>query len=759
MVNLEKILKDTFWLESFREGQKEVCESVISGKDTLVFMPTWGWKSLTYQLPGLAMEGLVIVISPLISLMKDQIDALTNLWINAKLINSTIDQFEIDQILQELEKNNSSNSVKFLYIAPERLNSIKFLRVIEKLKIALVAIDEAHCISQWGHDFRPSYMKILGFLENLKKNWSFPIIWLTATATEKVRKDITERLWVDWANSFIKWFDRKNIVIIVREISEKQKKLEKVLSILDKTPWSWIIYCSSRKAVDEVYEMLLEYKVKVWKYTGAMTPEIREQMQDKFMEDYYKVIVATNAFWMWIDKKDIRFIIHFNLPWSIENYYQEIGRAWRDEKNSFAVALASYWDTKIQEFFIDNTYPEKKEVTDLYDFLYKNLKIWEWKWKSIPMTQYQLATHCGISNGMKVWNILKILEKYHVVLRGMNDSEKIKWFRGRWVTLIQEKRNHSHLLIDWKRQKDLKDEAYFKLEQIKRLLFYPSCRKKFILNYFWDKQDLEKIWDNCGTCDFCLDKKKFANTDMKEIIPVSAFALILETVKKYDEKFGQVLIRKTLEGSEEKKVLQNRLNEFQYYGSLSDYSVDTIWSMIDALRFEGYLYKTQGQYPILWISELWSAVIIRNKALKEALEELNTYVVWKVWLNIHKKTKSSWLKKLESKPRWETYKETLQLLKSWKTLKEIPKLRGLWAMTIESHIIKLYEDGQLSLMDIMKLIKLSNIKKIKEIINDKFGWNSETLKPIKDELEKSGEKKISYFDIKICISMLWKWDI
>jgi ATP-dependent DNA helicase RecQ len=758
MNNLEKILQDSFGLEKFREWQREVCESIISGQDTLVFMPTWGWKSLTYQLPGMVMDWLTIVISPLISLMKDQVDALQELWIKAKLINSTVDSWEISEIFTQLEEGGS-NSIKFLYIAPERLNSFRFLSIIKKVKISLVAIDEAHCISQWGHDFRPSYMKILGFLDDLKKDVHFPIIALTATATQKVREDITERLWIGWANTFTKWFDRKNITIVVREISEKQKKFEKVLEILDKTKWSWIIYCSSRKSVDEVYAILQEYHVKSWKYTWAMTPEVRETMQNKFMNDEYKVIVATNAFWMGIDKKDIRFIIHFNLPGSIENYYQEVGRAWRDGKNSFAVALASYWDTKIQEFFIDNTYPEKQEVLDLYDYLYKWFKIWEWKNHSISMTQHQLATHSGVSSDMKVWNILKILEKYQVISKGMNDSEKDEWFRGRWVTLVQEKRNHSHLLIDWKRQDALKTEAYFKLEQIKRLLFYPSCRKKFILDYFGDEEDLKTLWDNCGACDFCLDKKKFADSDMKEIIPVSAFALILETVKKYDERFGQVMIRRTLEWSEEKKILQNKLNCWEHYGALKDYSKDTVWAMMDALRFEGYIYKTNGQYPMLGISELGSAVIVRNKALKEALEELNTYVVGKVWLNLHKKSSSKNSTSKTSKANGETYKETLDLFKSWKSMSEISTIRDLKPITIESHIVKMYESGEISLMDVLKLITLADIKKVKEVINEKLWWNIEPLRPIKDELDNIWEKKISYFDIKVAIAMMGKGDI
>lgn len=765
MQNLEQVLKDYFSLESFREWQKEICESVISWNDTLVFMPTWGGKSLTYQLPWIVLDWLAIVISPLISLMKDQIDKLNELWIKAKVINSTIEQLEIQNIFSELS-SKTSNPIKFLYIAPERLNSSSFLRIIKNVKISLVAIDEAHCISQWWHDFRPSYMKIHSFLDALKLNGDFPIVWLTATATKKVRKDIIERLWIEKNNTFIKWFDRKNITIVVREISEKQKKQEKVLEILDKTPWSWIIYCSSRKAVDEIYEILQEYKVKSWKYTWAMTPEVREEMQNKFMNNDYKVIVATNAFGMWIDKKDIRFVIHYNLPWSIENYYQEVGRAWRDWKNSFWIVLASYWDTKIQEFFIENTYPEKQEVLDLYDYLYKEFKIWEGSGETIAMTQHMLASKSWVSSDMKVSNILKILEKYNILKKWINDRDDLWNFRWRWITLVQEKRNHSHLLIDWKKQDALKNEAYYKLEQIKRLLFYPSCRKKFILDYFWDIEDSKNLWDNCGACDFCLDKKKFAKNIDKKIIPVSTFSLVLETVKNYTEKFWANLIAKLLKWSWDKRILEWKLDNYEHYWALSDYSLDAIIAIIDCLIFEEYLYKTSWKYPLLWITELWIAVIYRDKALKESLEELNTFVVWKVGLNIFKKEKTnSKTKTWEKSSKWETYKETLELIKKYKDfdfeklIKKLEKERKLKQVTLESHIVRLYEDWDLSLMDILKLISIWNIKKVKEVINTKLDWNIEKLKPIKEELEKSWEKNISYFDIKIGIAMMWKGDI
>ena len=303
--------------------------------------------------------------------MKDQIDALRALGIRAECINSTISPMEQQSILDELSVPECP--IRFLYIAPERLNSGTFMDVVGRLRLTLVAIDEAHCISQWGHDFRPSYMRIRAFLASLRELQHFPIVALTATATPKVRADIVERLGMDSPAIFTRGFDRKNIIILVREISKKEEKLKKTLEILSKTPGDGIIYCSSRKMVDEVYEFLVGQGIAVGKYTGAMEAGTRESMQNAFMNSEYKAIVATNAFGMGIDKRDIRFVIHYNLPGSIENYYQEVGRAGRDDERSFGVVLASYGDTKIQEFFIENTYPERAEISDFYDYLYDGM--------------------------------------------------------------------------------------------------------------------------------------------------------------------------------------------------------------------------------------------------------------------------------------------------------------------------------------------------------------------------------------------------
>ena len=751
------ILQKQFKLESFRDGQEEIVQSAIDWKDTLVFMPTGGWKSLTYQLPGIYHEGITLVISPLISLMKDQVDKLNELWIKTQLINSTIDRYDIQIILNEI--SNPTTDVKFLYIAPERLNSPEFIRVISKVKISLVAIDEAHCISAWGHDFRPSYMKIRGFLDNLRKEGTFPIMALTATATHKVREDIVERLWLDDFNSFTAWFDRKNITIIVREISKKEEKMEKVAEILDKTAWSGIIYCASRKAVKEVYDVLIQNWVKAWIYTWAMTPENREVEQNRFMNDEYKVMVATNAFGMWIDKKDIRFVIHYNLPGSIENYYQEVWRAWRDGKQSFWIVIASFQDTKIQEFFIENTYPSKEEILKLYDFLYAWNKEWEWKWKTILKTYFTISSESWIWSDMKVWSALRILEKYWILRRWVNSSEQEEGFRWRWMTLVQEKRKHSNLMVDWNHQDLLKTEAYFKLEQIKKLLFYPTCRKRFILTYFWDEEDLATLPDNCWTCDYCLEKEKFADMEVEDFVNLSVFALVLDVVKEMDAKIWVVMMTKFLRGSRDAKLVEWKMDKRENFWVLEDLTSELIQAVIEALISQDYLLKTEWKYPLLWITDTGRVAIVKDNFLKDDNSELQHYIRMKLWSSSWKKKSKTTKTKKERAVKWETYNETLALLKNWTSLKEISEKRDMWLQTIEWHVVKLYEISELWLSDLLKFTSFSNLKQVKDVIINELSGVTNPLKPIKEKLAENDYKNISYFDIKMAIAMMDKKDL
>lgn len=749
---LQNILHSSFGLDNFREGQQEIIESIIEWNNTLVYMPTGGWKSLTYQLPWVMLDGVAIIISPLISLMKDQVDKLHELWIRAELINSTLSQVEKSEILHELSLWEK-NTIKFLYIAPERLWSKEFLWVLQTVKISLLAIDEAHCISQWGYDFRPSYMKIKGFIKDLKKDNTFPIIGLTATATKKVRADIVDRLWLKKYNSFISWFDRKNIVLIVREISAKDEKQEKTLEIINKTPGVWIIYCSSRKHVIELSQYLISKWIKTWIYKWDLSTEKREEEQNKFMNDEYKVMVATNAFGMGIDKKDIRYVIHYNLPGSIENYYQEVGRAGRDGKKSFWVVLASYGDTKIQEFFIENTYPSKKEVLNLYHYLYKWFKFWEWKWVSIAKTYYTLSSESGIWNDMKVASIVKILEKYGILERWLESGTED--FRWRGMTLIQEKRQDSHIMIDWKRQESLESEAYYKLEQIKKFLFYPSCRKRFILEYFWDIDDLQNLWEDCWLCDYCLESKKFSWEDIKKFLPVSAYSIILETVKKYNEKFGQTLLQKLLLWSNDQRLKQWNLDLYEHFWALKEYDTILVTSMFWALLAEDFLCITQGKYPCVGVTAIWGQAIRKNAYIVSRIEDLNMFVMRKA----ERKWKSSIVSKTASGiGKWKTLEETLTLFEQWLSLDDIAAKRSMNVSTIEWHIQSLYKSAKIPLMKVLAFINLDNAKKLKAYVESEHFWDNIWLRDMKEYLE-SQKCRTNYMEIKLALVMIEKKDI
>jgi ATP-dependent DNA helicase RecQ len=352
-----------FGLQSFRRGQKEVIEHVISGKDCLCVMPTGGGKSLCYQLPSLVRPGLTIVVSPLIALMKDQVDALEKRGISATLINSSLSLQEQSERLDQV----AAGKFSMVYVAPERLRNPRFLDAIRATPIQLLAIDEAHCISEWGHDFRPDYQRLGKFREALG---NVQTIALTATATPRVRTDILESLQFKNARTFITGFARDNLYFgsaFCMSDRDKDKHLHDFLSGRDE---SGIIYVATRKRCEALVEQLgKELKLSVGAYHAGLVPEQRKLIQDKFMAGELKAIVATNAFGMGIDKSDLRYVIHYNMPGTLEAYYQEAGRAGRDGLLSQCMLLFSPQDRYIQEFFIENANPSKDVLRAVYDFL------------------------------------------------------------------------------------------------------------------------------------------------------------------------------------------------------------------------------------------------------------------------------------------------------------------------------------------------------------------------------------------------------
>jgi ATP-dependent DNA helicase RecQ len=395
---LHEALLKHFGFSDFREGQAEVIESVLAGRDSIAVMPTGGGKSLCYQLPATLLEGVTLVVSPLIALMKDQVDALTALGIPTTFINSSLGYSELTARLAALRRGG----FKLVYVAPERFRNDAFTRAIAGVKFALLAVDEAHCISHWGHDFRPDYLRLREAAESIGRP---RIIALTATATPKVRDDIVKQLGLDSPRVFVAGFDRPNLALGIEHASSESKKQSTLKRLVGGGVGAGIIYCATRKAVEQISTALKLAGMKVEPYHAGLDDSARSRAQDSFMSGKLQAIVATNAFGMGIDKPDIRFVVHYHLPGSIEAYYQEIGRAGRDGLPSDCLLLFNYADTRTQQFFIDGAHPPLDLINDVWRLI-SSVGL-----ERVELSAREIASRLDIKNDMAVNSALLILEK------------------------------------------------------------------------------------------------------------------------------------------------------------------------------------------------------------------------------------------------------------------------------------------------------------------------------------------------------------
>ena len=354
-MNKYQVLEKYFGYDTFRQGQEKIIDAIIGGRDALGVMPTGAGKSVCFQVPAMLLRGVTVVISPLISLMKDQVMSLNCCGIPSVYINTAMTDRERDKAVYKI----LNGKIKLIYVAPERLTTSFFVSLCKKIEISLIAVDEAHCVSQWGQDFRPAYLKISDFVASFEKR---PVLCaFTATATPKVKEDIEKLLCLENPETVVTSFDRSNLYFEVVKPRDKRIALKRYLDLY--TGKSGIIYCSSRKCVDELYEYLRHEKYPIVKYHAGMPKSQRAENQELFSSDKKEIIVATNAFGMGIDKPNVSFVIHYNMPGDLESYYQEAGRAGRDGNKADCILLFGGNDVRIQQYFINNP-EENDELTE-----------------------------------------------------------------------------------------------------------------------------------------------------------------------------------------------------------------------------------------------------------------------------------------------------------------------------------------------------------------------------------------------------------
>jgi ATP-dependent DNA helicase RecQ len=590
-----EVLKEVFGFEDFLDGQEVVIGDILSGQDGSVVMPTGGGKSLCYQLPALCREGVTLVVSPLIALMKDQVDALVERDVAVTLINSTLSWPEQKERLDGMRRGD----YRLVYIAPERFKASSFMDALKDVSIEMVAIDEAHCLSQWGHDFRPDYMRLGKALEALGRP---QCVALTATATPIVREDIRKVLQLREPFENISGFERPNLsftVTAVEKVAQKYARLQKVL----KAHKTGIVYCATRKKVDEVAETIHSWGLKCVAYHGGMSDQEREDTQNTFISKKADIAVATNAFGMGIDRSDVRFVVHFEIPGSVEAYYQEAGRAGRDGEAAFCELLFNYADTRTQEFFIDGVNPGAGMIRDVYQYFLnhadENFETHE--------TLDQIKEAIGAKNGMAIGAALGSL------LRGRwIERFDVPGSRAKGTRLLKPEVLARDLVLDEAALEEKERRDREKLEKVVQFCYGNTCRQQWVLEYFGEINA-----PLCGSCDVCRGEEsseRRAPTEDEDLIArkfLSGVArMSRRTVTGWEGIFGRGRIVQMLVGSKSQEVLRVRLHELKTYGMLKDQGTAYLNALARSLHEGGLLVTKMGEYPLVTLTQRGEQVML-----------------------------------------------------------------------------------------------------------------------------------------------------
>jgi ATP-dependent DNA helicase RecQ len=696
------ILKQYFGYSEFRKGQEEIISNILSGKNTAGIMPTGGGKSICYQVPSLLLEGVTLVISPLISLMKDQVDSLTFQGIPATYINSTLSAGETEARMEEL----SYGEYKLLYIAPERLESPQFIRYLNSLNIPLVAVDEAHCLSQWGHDFRPSYM---GIYDAVKQLSSQPVILaLTATATPQVQRDILNHLHISSENKVLTGFQRNNLFFNVLKGEDRKRWIGQYVG--RNSQQSGIIYCATRKEVENVHDYLVKKGVSAGKYHGGLSDSLRLEQQESFLNDSIMVMVATNAFGMGINKSNVRFVVHYQIPKNMEAYYQEAGRAGRDGVESECILLFSPQDIQTQRYIIDQNvmspelhHNELQKLRDMVDFVHTETCLQNYILSYFGEETEEECGHC--SNCLDDRESEDVTVKAQMVLScmmRMNERFGTSMISG-VLTGSKGKK-----ILDFRFDK-LSTYGLLKGESQKEVgLFIDYLISEGIIDVEGGSYPVLKV--SSKGREVLIGEKQV--TRKKQVNPAPVLS-------NEDELF-QVLrdLRKTIakeEGVPPFVIFSDK--------TLHDMCLKQPSDEAEILNVSGVGESKLERYGELFMQEIQS-FLNENQDYTRKVEEERS---------------ESPSQKGRGQSDEPSHMVTFKMFSEDKDIKKIASARGMSTATIENHIIRSYEEGLLN--DWSRFFTEEEESLIESAVN-KTG--EKPLKPIKEELP----DEISYFQIK-----------